>query len=773
MVRFFAGVLAVLLAVSAATADIIDDSSALQSVFDEALLDVHGGRWTPAIGENLTAAQARFSAGLTDGSARALWLEPLPAGAGSALETAESLGFLQARLQHVAALEMVENQREGRIDAAREWRSIIKLPKYASSVEGALALQRLGGSATQRDEVSRLLAREYVVWQLTRAREKADALGRLVQEARATPSLVAARAAEIQGLSAIPPILQKLALGSAGDSSKSENEFRALLDADGSGDFKSRIAAWRLALEAGYPNLLGPEDVERRERIVLKLLRLIPMEYQSGVRDGEVTIPIEYREAKSFTIQARQIVNELMPVWRQTKPDALTEHGPALLAGLEELEKAINRRITLAEVERLSRENAAILQRDFGLAPKRAGMSSDVVTEASLEIRSLLGQSLAAARNKQWRKAEQLRLDAYINFDLEIEARTLPRDPSLALSAEKTFLDGAHGEPGIKTALDGRLSDAELTAAYQRALDALEECAALIKVGLSPTAAALSAVLIVAREGLEAVVILAALLAGLRGPENAGIRRRIGLGAWLALAASAGLFAVSRTVLQGLSRYGETLEAVISVIAVIILLMVTNWVFHKYYWTGWNARLRDLSKAAQRQTATRWENLALVGVGFMTIFREGFETTLFMQSLILEAGMKPVLAGLAVGGVLIAALGFAVFSVGAKLPYRKMLVVTGVLVIFVLFTFLGSTVRIFQTIGWLPVHPIPGLDLPAWAGVWLGLYPTWEGLLIPFATFAYVGGMWLWVKFASRRAERREAREVSQAGADGRRMASL
>ena len=182
---------------------------------------------------------------------------------------------------------------------------------------------------------------------------------------------------------------------------------------------------------------------------------------------------------------------------------------------------------------------------------------------------------------------------------------------------------------------------------------------------------------------------------------------------------------------------------------------MTNWVFHKYYWTGWNARLRDLSKAAQRQQRTRWESIALIGVGFITIFREGFETTLFMQSLIFEAGMRPVLLGLALGGLFIGAVGFAVFSIGAKLPYRKMLVVTGSLVIFVLFTFIGSTVRLFQTVGWLPVHPVPGLELPSWMGVWLGLYPTWEGLLIPFGTFAYVGGMWLLVKFSVRRAQER------------------
>ena len=447
-------------------------------------------------------------------------------------------------------------------------------------------------------------------------------------------------------------------------------------------------------------------------------------------------------------------------MWRQTKAEALEKNGPDLLSALESLEGAIEGKTAQSEIDNLVSRASKLLQQDFGLTLKRPGMGSDVVAETALEVRSLLGQSLSAAQSKLWRKAEQLRLDAYINFDLEIESRTLPRDPALAMRAEKAFLDGQIGEPGIKAALDARLTGEELTAAYQRALDALEECSALVKVGLSPTAAVIGAVFIVAREGLEAVVILAALLAGLRGAENASIRKRIGAGAWLALGVTAVIFVASRTLLQGLSHYGETLEAVISVVAVVVLLIVTNWVFHKYYWTGWNARLRTLSKAAQRQQ-TRWEGLALVGVGFVTIFREGFETTLFMQSLILEAGMRPVLLGLAIGGLFIGVVGLAVFSIGAKLPYRRMLVVTGVLVIFVLFTFMGSTVRLFQTVGWLPVHPVPGLDLPAWMGVWLGLYPTWEGLLIPFGTFAYVGGMWLLVKLNAKRAQEREPLERS------------
>ena len=185
---------------------------------------------------------------------------------------------MQARLQHAAALELIRNQRAGEVDAAKEWRSIVKMPKFANSVEGALALQRLGADRTQRDEVSRLLAKEYVVWQLTRAREKADALLRLVEDGRATPALIYARSSEIQVLSDLPDSLLKLAIDL-----RFPKTSRASVTAkrcsrqphENSEAVSKRTAAWR-SLEAGYPNLLTPEDVERRERIVLKLLRLIP-----------------------------------------------------------------------------------------------------------------------------------------------------------------------------------------------------------------------------------------------------------------------------------------------------------------------------------------------------------------------------------------------------------------------------------------------------------------------------------------------------------------
>jgi high-affinity iron transporter len=113
--------------------------------------------------------------------------------------------------------------------------------------------------------------------------------------------------------------------------------------------------------------------------------------------------------------------------------------------------------------------------------------------------------------------------------------------------------------------------------------------------------------------------------------------------------------------------------------------------------------------------------------------------------------MRPVAVGFLIGLGFVGTIGTAVFLIGAKLPYRKLLVITGVLVVSIMVTFIGSTVRLFQTVGWMPIHPIPWLDIPSWAGLWFGLYPSWEGMLIPPLGLAYVAGAWLWTKWQSRR----------------------
>jgi high-affinity iron transporter len=89
------------------------------------------------------------------------------------------------------------------------------------------------------------------------------------------------------------------------------------------------------------------------------------------------------------------------------------------------------------------------------------------------------------------------------------------------------------------------------------------------------------------------------------------------------------------------------------------------------------------------------------------------------------------------------AVFFLVIALERKLPHKKMLIATGLMITWVLVVLVGQTVQTLQKVGWVPVTPIEGLDLPYWGGLWLGLYPTWEGLLAQAAALAFVIGSYV------------------------------
>ena len=120
------------------------------------------------------------------------------------------------------------------------------------------------------------------------------------------------------------------------------------------------------------------------------------------------------------------------------------------------------------------------------------------------------------------------------------------------------------------------------------------------------------------------------------------------------------------------------------------------------------------------------------------MYREGFETALFLQALFLRAGADTVLAGVLLGGAAVAAVGVLTLHLEKKLPHKKMLVVTGVLIGTVLVALVGSTVHVMQAVLWVPVTPIVGLAIPYWLGSWFGIYPTWQTCISQLAAVTFV-----------------------------------
>ena len=197
------------------------------------------------------------------------------------------------------------------------------------------------------------------------------------------------------------------------------------------------------------------------------------------------------------------------------------------------------------------------------------------------------------------------------------------------------------------------------------------------------------------------------------------LRRPILRGALLAVPASIALFFVAVLVLDSLSQYGEKLEAVVGLVAIGVLLLVLNWFFHKVYWTEWIKGHRErrkelLAEGAGAAAGAAGTIAGLYMLGFTSVFREGFETVLFLQALQLSSGTGIVLAGVSLGLLLTAVVGVATFALERKLPYKRLLIVTGVLISLVLVVLVGNTVRTLQGVGWLGDHPdrhrVPALD---------------------------------------------------------------
>jgi high-affinity iron transporter len=419
----------------------------------------------------------------------------------------------------------------------------------------------------------------------------------------------------------------------------------------------------------------------------------------------------------------------------------------------------------VAEAGLVDDEVKAILAAFAALAPA-AWLKADSKADFDV-IASALDQMQGAVAAGDYSLAESARLEAYAILESGPEAKLVAFAPQHKPILEGLFWYGDAERPGLARLLQDQAEPAQVQAVRAELDGALLAASAALSGVSSPTAVATSAGIIVLREGLEAVLILAALMASLKPGAMRRFRKPLWLGAGLALAATALTWALAHGLLQTMARYGERLEAVMSVAAVAVLLVVTNWFFHKAYWVDWLSGFHEKKGQLLDGPVGRWQLAGLVTLGFTSIYREGFETVLFAQALVLEAGLRVVLTGVLVGLVAVGTVGVLVFVMQARLPHRRMMIVTAFLIGAVLVTMVGSTAHVLQVVGWLSIHPIRALELPYWAGQWFGLYPTWEGLGLQAAAAAFALGSYVLAEQLKHRRVRAAVAARQQALAGG------
>jgi high-affinity iron transporter len=281
---------------------------------------------------------------------------------------------------------------------------------------------------------------------------------------------------------------------------------------------------------------------------------------------------------------------------------------------------------------------------------------------------------------------------------------------------------------------------------------------------LTPAAVAIESGVLVFREGLESVLVLAAVTASFPGAHR-GYRRPVAAGVGLAFLATAATWVVAAAALGAVGAPELSLQAATGLLAVAVLLVVMNWFFHKVYWTGWIAhhgrRRRHLLELAAAGSAAS-AAAGFVLLGFTSAYREGVEVVLFLQNLRLQAGSGAVLQGVLVGLFLTAVVGVVTFAVHGRLPYRRMLVLTGVTIGAVLVVMVGESAQEMQLAGWIPTTNL-ALPLPAWTGVWFALFPTAETLTAQALAAAVVIGSY----FAAEHVRVRRPRRLAEASSAG------
>jgi high-affinity iron transporter len=348
-------------------------------------------------------------------------------------------------------------------------------------------------------------------------------------------------------------------------------------------------------------------------------------------------------------------------------------------------------------------------------------------TPAPLDVaRAKLDEALQAYRTGDHESARQLAVASYLDgFEL-IEASLDNVDTPLRIEAERQMMalrsSIAAGQPTETVAGQVQRIEALLGQANDK----------LSGGSLSPATAFASSLLILLREGLEAILVLAAIIAFVLKTGRRDALPYIHVGWLAALVLGLLTWVVARYLLTISGANRELTEGFTALIAAAMLLYVGYWLHSKSYAQAWQAFIRDQVTAALGKR-TLW---AMAGISFLAVYRELFEIILFYEALWAQAGpgaRHAVLGGIAAAAILLALLGGFILKYSVRLPIGPFFAATSGLLALLAVVFAGNGIAALQEAGVVDATAAHFVSVPL-----LGIHPTTQGLLAQGAAVALV-----------------------------------
>ena len=453
------------------------------------------------------------------------------------------------------------------------------------------------------------------------------------------------------------------------------------------------------------PPVAFADRARARERTPFGLYQVISQGIEGTAMQSFAALPAEDRWALAFhagTFAYRDVARGEQ-IWNNDQSVRQLVPSLAALAALRpaELERRIGADKSAAVIAYL-RANPQIVG--------KAGTGS-------LELaRARLRDSRDAVAAGDGARAGQLALSAYLDGFEPLEAKLSARDRSLMAKIEQGMADfrAAVARPESPAQLDQRLASLESKFGQAEA--------ALAPRAESGVSTFLGAFTILLREGIEALLVVIAMIAFLRKAGRTEAMPYIHAGWVAALVAGAGTWALATYAinLSGASR--ELTEGFGSLLAAVILLSVGIWMHGKSHAEEWRRYIATKMQGA----LSRGSAWFLFGLAFIVVYREAFETILFYAAIWTADNGATVLAGALSGTAALAAVAWVMLRYSQSLPIGQFFRYSAILIGILTVVLAGKGVGELQEAGLIGITPlafVPRIDL-------LGVYPALE----PFAT---------------------------------------
>ena len=420
-------------------------------------------------------------------------------------------------------------------------------------------------------------------------------------------------------------------------------------------------------------------------------------------------------------------------------PDALAQQGKRIWDSEPKVRSAV------PDLNALSALSEAQLAKDIGadkagavIAYLRANPGAVGAKVSSLTIaRQRLMETLAAYRAGNREEAKRLALSAYLDGFEPVEPMLGARDAALLAEVEQKM-------GGLRASIAAQRDPSEIAAqvaAIEGLIDRSE--AALAPDQASVASAFLGAFTILLREGLEALLIVVAMLAFLNKADRRELTRPVHVGWTSALAAGVLTWWVATSLISVSGASRELTEGFGSLLAAAILLFVGIWMHGKAQAGQWQKYIREkLHNALARDS--RWFLFALA---FIAVYREVFETILFFTAMGAEGSVGSLVAGGVLGMATLGIIAVAMLRFSRRLPIGKFFSYSSALIAILAVVLAGKGVAALQEAGLLSIHPVPSLPRISM----LGLFPTLQGVGAQVVTLLALLIGFAWNRIAARR----------------------